>query len=98
MLGNFCLCCFLDSTQFLNAVTKPFGSTSGLSRPFKPPTFVNKADGLSNPVPPVMRPLPVTRPPAPKGILGVPVVPELRIKETSAEVEMEAGECMQYIF
>ena len=40
-------------TECLQLVTKPFGSTSGLSRPFRPPSFVRPQVGLvqSAPIP-----------------------------------------------
>ena len=82
----------------MNIVTRPFGSTSGLSKPFKPPSFVNKAgsSNLSNPPPPppVVRPPPITKPSVPKvkSRVGVPItrVPDIRVRveeEVFAHVE-----------
>ena len=102
ILGNLCLRCILKRTQFVNSVTKPFGSTSGLSKPFKPPSFVNKA-GSSNrsnpppPPPPVVQPPPIARPPTRKvkSPVGAPNtrVPKIRVdEEILTRVEMEDEE------
>ncbi|KIM40904.1 hypothetical protein M413DRAFT_155638 [Hebeloma cylindrosporum] len=71
-------------------VTKPFGSTSGLSKPFKPPSFVNKAAGSNSsnslpPPPPVVPKPPIARPSVGKvnRPVGVPItrVPKVRVEE-----------------
>jgi hypothetical protein len=103
IFGNLCLGCILRRTQFVNTATKPFGSTSGLSKPFKPPSFVNKADSSShsNPPPPrpVVRPPPITKPSAlkVKSSVGAPNtrVPEMRVRveeETFTHVKTEDEE------
>lgn len=112
IFGNLCLGCILRRTQFVNTATKPFGSTSGLSKPFKPPSFVNKAgsSSLSNPPPPpVVRPPPITKPSAPKvkSPVGVPNtrVPEMRVRveegiftHVKAEDEERTYDCFSILY
>jgi len=106
IFGNLCLGCILRRTQFVNTATKPFGSTSGLSKPFKPPSFVNKAGSSSRsnppPPPPVVRPLPITKPKV-KSPVGVPNtrVPEMRVRveeEIFTHVKTEDEERTYYCF
>lgn len=89
--GNLSLVCILRRTQLVNTVTKPFGSTSGLSKPFKPPSFMNKTSGFNRsdppPPPPVVRPPPITRPSTRE--LKSPVdVPNTRIPKIRVEEEI----------